>query len=105
MIAALAVLNANKNIIAVVGLVMLGGMIVTGLYTAGQRAERNKQAAEVAKVNSVIVEDRGKDEAEIAASDKRAQEIDAAVKKELELKANQRFILDEETAKLLGSVR
>jgi hypothetical protein len=105
MIAALAVLNANKNIIAVVGLVMLGGMIVTGLYTAGQRAERNKQAAEVGKVNTVIVEDRGKDEAEIAASDAEAKKIDAAVAKQLELKMNQRFILDEETAKLLGSVR
>jgi hypothetical protein len=101
MIAALAILNANKNIIAVVGLVMLGGLIVTGIYTAGQRAERNKTAAEMAPINTSIVADRGKDEAEIASDAKDADKIDAAVKAAL----NARFILDEDTAKLLGSVK
>ena len=105
MIAALAFLNANKNIVGAAFLVLLGVMIVTGSYSAGKRSERNKQAAETAAINSVIVEDRGKDEAEIAVEAAAAAKIDAAVKAELKLKANERFILDEETAALLASVK
>ena len=76
-------------------------LIVTGIYTAGQRAERNKQAAEIAKTNAVIVEARGKDEAEIAAQDKAAETVDAAVK----AKIKQTLILDGETATWLGLVK
>jgi hypothetical protein len=101
MIAALAFLNANKNIVGAAFLVLLGVMIVTGSYSAGKRSERNKQAAETAKVNAIIVEDRGKDEAEIAAEAAAADKIDKAVKAALK----QRFVLDEETARLLGSVK
>jgi hypothetical protein len=101
MIAALAILNANKNIIAVVGLVMLGGMIVTGIYTAGQRAERNKTVAEMAPINTSIVADRGKDEVELAAEAFAAEMRD----KVFASAPRQQFILDAETAKLLGSVK
>jgi hypothetical protein len=101
MIAALAILNANKNIIAVVGLVMLGGMIVTGIYTAGQRAERNKTAAEMAPINTSIVADRGKDEAEIAANEKAGSEVDATVKANLK----QTFIIEDQTALWLNLVK
>lgn len=92
------------NLYAVAALVILGGVIVAGIFHAGVKHERNKNAAENAETNTVIVGDRGKDEAEIQAQDAAAAKIDAAVKKELELKANQRFILDEDTARLLNSV-
>ncbi len=81
--------------------IAVGGLIVTGLYTAGQRAERNKQAAEMAAINAPIIEQRAKDEAELSADAKKAKEIDTAVKAAL----NQRFILDEDTGKLLNSVK
>jgi hypothetical protein len=101
MIAALAFLNANKNLVGAALLVLLGVSIVTGSYTAGKRSERNKQAVATAKLNSVIVEDRGKDEAEISAEKAEADRIDKAVTAALK----QRFVLDEETAKLLRSVK
>lgn len=103
--AAFALLNANKAIVGYVALVLLGVTIVSGSYISGQRAERNKQAAEIAKVNAPIIEQRGKDEAELAAQEEAAKRIDAAVKAELELKKNERFILDPDTAKLLGAVK
>jgi uncharacterized membrane protein affecting hemolysin expression len=76
-------------------------LIVTGIYTAGQRAERNKQAAEMAKINAPIIEQRGKDEAEIKANEQAAETVDAAVK----AKIKQTLILDGETAVWLGMVR
>jgi hypothetical protein len=89
------------NFYAFVAVFIVGCLAVTGIYTAGQRAERNKTAAEMAPINTSIVADRGKDEAEIASDAKDAAKIDAAVKAAL----NARFILDEDTAKLLGSVK
>jgi hypothetical protein len=91
---------AGKNLYAMLALVAVGGMIVTGIYTSGQRAERNKQAAEMAKINAPIIEQRAKDEAELAAE---------ALGAEMAAKAfasapRQSLILNEETAKALGSV-
>jgi hypothetical protein len=91
----------GKNVYAVVALVAIGAMIITAPYIAGRRAERNKQAAEIAKTNSVIVEARGKDEAEIAANDKAGKEVDETVKANLK----QTFIMDKDTALWLGLVK
>jgi hypothetical protein len=101
MIAALALLNANKNIVGAAFLVLLGVMIVTGSYSAGKRSERNKQAAETAAINSVIVEDRGKDEAEISAKAKSDAEVDDTVKDNLK----QTFIIEDQTALWLNLVK
>lgn len=89
------------NLYAIVALVILGGVIVTGIFRAGVKHERNKNAAETAEVNTVIVGDRGKDEAELSASDAEAAKIDAAVKAGVK----QKLILDETTAKALDSVK
>jgi hypothetical protein len=96
----IAALNANKNIIACVALVLLGVTIVFGSIRIGVKMERNKNAAETAATNTIIAEDRGKDEAEIAAAETAAKSTDAAVKGALK----QTLILDEETARLLSSV-
>jgi len=85
--------------------VIVGGLVVTGIFRAGVKHERNKQVAETAETNKSIVEDRGKDEAEISAEAAANAKIDAEVQKQLKLKANERFILDEETAALLASVK
>jgi hypothetical protein len=89
------------NFYAIVAAVIVGGLIVTGIFRAGVKYEQRKDAAEMAAINAPIVEQRGKDEAEMTAEDKKAKEIDAAVKAAL----NQRFILDGDTIKLLNSVR
>jgi hypothetical protein len=81
--------------------VIAGGLIVTGIYTSGQRSERNKQAAEMAKINAPIIEQRAKDEAELAASDKAAKDVDETVKANLK----QTLILDKDTALWLGLVK
>jgi hypothetical protein len=100
----LAFLNANKNVGGAIALVLLGVTIVSGSYMAGERHRDNVLAVATAKTNGKIVEQRGKDEAEIAAQDADAARIDAAVKAELALKKNERFILDEDTAALLRKV-
>ena len=91
----------SLNLYAMVALVALGGLIVTGIFRAGVKHERNKNAAETGEVNVVIVGDRGKDEAEIPALDAEAAKIDAAVKAALKA----RFVLDEETASALSMVK
>lgn len=101
MIAALAFLNVNKNIIGAAFLVLLGVMIVSGSYISGQRAELSKQAAATAKLNSAIVEQRGKDEAEISAQAEAAETVDAAVK----AKIKQTLTLDRDTAVWLRLVK
>jgi hypothetical protein len=89
------------NFYAFVAVFIVGCLAVTGSYTAGKRSERNKQAAETAAINSVIVEDRGKDEAEISAKAKSDAEVDDTVKDNLK----QTFILDADTALWLGLVK
>ena len=101
MLAALAFLNANKNIVGAVALVMLGVTIVTGSYVAGKRAERNKGAVEIAKVNVPLAKLSGKDGAEVQAEDAslKAKEVAAAGA------VKQSFILNEETVRWINGVR
>jgi hypothetical protein len=78
--------------------VIVGGVIVTGIYTAGQRSERNKTAAEMAAINAPIIEQRAKDEAELAAEAFAAEMRD----KVFASAPRQQFILDDATAKALS---
>jgi hypothetical protein len=87
------------NLYAMLALVAVGGLIVTGIYTSGQRAERNKQAAEMAAINAPIIEQRAKDEAELAAEAFAAEMRD----KVFASAPRQQLILDAETAKALSS--
>lgn len=91
----------SLNLYAMVALVVLGGVIVTGIFRAGANYNEAKHERATEKINKVIVEDRGKDEAEISAEAAANAKIDEAVKAALK----QRFVLDEETAALLASVR
>lgn len=81
--------------------VIVGGLIVTGIFRAGIKYERGNNAAELAGTNTAITEQRGKDEAQMAAEAVTAAKIDAAVKAALK----QRFILDEKTIQALNSVK
>jgi hypothetical protein len=81
--------------------VIVGGLIVTGIFRAGVKYEQRKDEAEMAKINAPIIEQRGKDETELAAEAKAAETIDAAVKAKLK----QTLILDGETATWLGMVK
>jgi hypothetical protein len=84
----------SPNLWAIVAIV---GLCV-GIYTAGQRSERNKTAAEMAAVNAPIIEQRAKDEAELAAEAFAAEMRD----KVFASAPRQQFILDAETAKALS---
>jgi hypothetical protein len=84
----------SPNLYAVLAIVAL----CVGIYTAGQRSERNKTAAEMAPINSSITEQRGKDEAELAAEAFAAEMRD----KVFASAPRQQFILDEATAKALS---
>jgi hypothetical protein len=86
---------------AIVLAVAVGGLIVTGIFRAGVKYEQRKDEAEMAKINAPIIEQRGKDEAEIAAEAKAAETIDAAVKANIK----QKFVLDQDTAQWLGAVK
>jgi hypothetical protein len=97
----IAVISAYKNIIALGALVVLGGLIVSGIYMAGVRHEQRKWALEMADRNKDLAEQRGKDEAEIAAGDKAGKAADAVVAGAV----SQSCVLTEQTAKLLASVR
>jgi hypothetical protein len=91
----------GKNLYAGIALVVVGGMIVAGIFNMGRRFEKGENAAELAAVNAPIVEQRGKDEAEIAANDKAGKDVDETVKANLK----QTLILDKDTAVWLGLVK
>lgn len=90
-------LNATKNL----WLIGAGAALVMGIFVAGQVHEKRKTEAEIAAVNVPIAEQRGKDEAEIAAERDAASRTDAVVSANLK----QSLILNEETARLVNSVR
>jgi hypothetical protein len=75
--------------------------MVLVIFSAGQRYEERKTEAEVAAVNVPIAEQRGKDEAEVAAEAAAAKTSDAVVSEAIK----QTCVLTAETAKLLGEVR
>jgi hypothetical protein len=89
------------NLYAMLALVAVGGLIVTGIFRAGVKYEQRKDEAEMAKINAPIIEQRGKDEADLTAEAKAAETIDAAVKANIK----QKLVLDQDTARLLGSIR
>lgn len=91
----------SLNLYAMVALVVLGGVIVTGIFRAGANYNEAKHERATEKINKVIVEDRGKDEAEIAAEAKAGAEVDETVHANLK----QTFILDSDTALWLGLVK
>lgn len=87
-------LKATNTYLYAIAAVLIGVGLV---FNAGQRSERNANAAEVAAVNAPIVEQRGKDEAELA-----AEALAAEMRDRLFASApRQVFILDEETARAL----
>src|SRR5262245_34728788 len=98
---ALSWLNATKNLWLLGIAVALGGAIVSGIYMSGVRHEQRKWALEMAERNKPILEQRGKDEAEIASGEEAGKAVDAAVKGSL----SQACVLTPETAKLLASVK
>lgn len=91
----------SLNLYAFIALVGLGGVIVSGIFMAGKKAEKNSVAAEIARVNVPLAEQRGKDEAELASNDAMAKVTDAAVRAELK----QTCILTEETVTLLAKLK
>jgi hypothetical protein len=97
----IAIVSAYKNVIAIGALIALGGLIVTGIYTAGIRHEQRKWALEMASRNAPILEQRGKDEAELAAGAEAAKAVDTAVAAGV----TQSCILTPQSAKLLAEVR
>lgn len=97
----IALISAYKNLIAIGALIALGGTIVTGIYVAGIRHEQRKWALEMAERNKPIIEQRGKDEAELAAEAAAAANTDAAVAGAI----SQMCPATAETARLMASVR
>lgn len=97
----IAIVSAYKNVIAIGALIALGGLIVTGIYTAGIRHEQRKWALEMASRNAPILEQRGKDEAELAAGAEAAKAVDTAVAAGVTMACP----LNEATARLLASVK
>lgn len=91
----------GKNLYAMAALVVLGGVIVTGLFSAGARHERRKAEAETAKVNVPIAEQRGQDEAQVPANDEAGKAAASAVAGAVK----QQCIITGETARLLASLR
>jgi uncharacterized protein DUF2514 len=101
MIAALSFMNATKNLWLLGVAVVLGGAIVTGIYMAGVRHEQRKWALEMADRNKDLVEQRGTDTAEIAATDKANEQADTVVAGAI----GQSCPVTAETARLLAEVR
>lgn len=89
------------NLYAYGALVALGALIVVGIFNAGARHNQMRHDSATAKVNLPIVEQRGKDEAEIAAEAEASKKSDAVVAGAI----SQQCVLTSETAKLLASVR
>jgi hypothetical protein len=87
----------SKNVLAAAA-IAVGAMLIAVPYLAGQRSERNKTAAEMAAINAPIIEQRAKDEAELAAEAFAAEMRD----KVFASAPRQQFILDAETAKALS---
>lgn len=86
------------NLYAALGLVLVGGLIVTGIFNAGANYNEGKHERATAQTNTLIVEQRGKDEVEMAAEKLAAEMRD----KVFASSPRQKLILDEATAKLLG---
>jgi hypothetical protein len=93
----IAWLNAYKNLV----LLGVGAAFVVFVFAAGARHNERKHEAATAELNAPILEQRGKDEAELAAEAKAAETVDTSVKGALA----QKCLATEETAKLLAGVR
>jgi hypothetical protein len=91
----------SLNLYAMLALVVLGGTIVTGIFMAGARHNELRHEAAAAEVNAPIIEQRGKDEAELAAEKAAAERADAAVAGAI----SQVCPVTEATANLLASVK
>ena len=89
------------NLYAMAALVILGGVIVAGIFQAGVKHERNKVAARTAELNTELVGLRAEDRAALAAEADRAKAVDAEVAAGI----SQTCPLTEETAALLAKVR
>ena len=87
----------SPNLYAVLGILA----IVVLIFNVGQRHEQRKVESEVAAVNKPVVEQRGKDEAEIAAEKAASAKTDADVVAAL----TQTCPVTEATAILLAKVR
>ena len=91
----------SPNLYAMAALVILGGVIVAGIFQAGVKHERNKVNARTMEVNSKIVSARAHDEAQLAAEAAEAVKTDAEVRAGI----TQKCELTEETARLLAKIR
>jgi hypothetical protein len=91
----------SLNLYAVVALIGLGGVIVSGIFIAGERHNQRKHEAAAARINVPLAEMRGRDEAEVAAETRAAKATDDAIAGAVQ----QQCILTEDTARLLASVR
>jgi hypothetical protein len=91
----------SPNLYAMAALVILGGVIVAGIFQAGVKHERNEVNARTMEVNTKIVEARAEDRAALAAEAAEAVKTDAEVRAGI----TQACVLTEETAKLLALVK
>jgi hypothetical protein len=91
----------SLNLYAIGVLVVLGGVIVAGIFNAGEQHNQMKHDGATAKVNIPIVEDRGKDEAEVPANDQAGKATADAVAGAV----SQTCVLTPETVKLLAGLR
>lgn len=91
----------SLNIYGYAAVAILGGLIVIGLFNAGARHNQMQHDNATAQVNAPILEQRGKDEAELAAEAAAAKNTDAAVAGAI----SQMCPATAETVRLMASVR
>ena len=91
----------SPNLYAMAVLVILGGVIVSGIFQAGVKHERNKVAARTAELNTKLAGLKAEDRVALAAEAARAVKTDAEVTAGI----TQVCPLTEETATLLAKVK
>lgn len=91
----------SLNLYLVVGLVALGGAVVSGIYIKGARDEQRKWVLEMAERNKPLVKLSATDEFEVPANDKAGEETAAVVTGAI----TQQCVITVETARLVSSVK
>lgn len=91
----------SLNLYLAVGLVALGGAIVSGIYIKGARDNQRKWVLEMAERNKPLVRLSAQDTAEVPANDKAGEETAAVVAGAI----SQSCLATEETARLVARVK
>lgn len=91
----------SLNLYAMGALFILGAAAVSGIYLKGARDEQRKWALEMAERNKPILEQRGKDEAEVPANDAAGEHTAAVVAGAVK----QECVLTPETVRLFAGIR